>query len=332
MEMIEHGGNLLAAMKAYGGERDEWLDLSTGISPFTPDIPDIPTRIWRDLPDPSDVSRLEINAKHFYDAKLDGRAIPGSQFIIERLPELLPGPVGILEPTYGEYACGFDRRGLTYLSLARLQQYSQVKSLILANPNNPTGQFYAPERLLELANELNTRGGVLVVDEAFCGLEDRDSLLPIANHADNLIILRSIGKVFGLAGLRLGFVFAGQSALCKISQMIGPWAVSNPALFIAETLMSNATILQSLRDKIIERDAQMTEIFQRAGLHIEGKSSLFTLVSYERAHELFKFLQQNRIYVRKFSNISTWLRFGLTKDKDQDQRLLDALEQFKERA
>lgn len=332
MSQIEHGGNLTAAIKTYGGKRSDWLDLSTGISPFTPKMPVIPERIWRDLPDPLDVSQLETNAKEFYEAKLSCRAIPGSQFIIERLSELLPGPVGILEPTYGEYAHGFDRRGLTYQSLSGLENDAAVKSLILANPNNPTGQFYAPERLLELANELSSRGGVLVVDEAFSGLEDQDSLLPTASHSDNLVILRSIGKVYGLAGLRMGFVFAGETMMGKISDMIGPWAVSNPALYVTDYLMQETEILQSLRTDIIKRHAHMVKIFEDAHLHIEGQTHLFTLISHERAQELHECLLKNRIYARKFAYHATWLRFGLTRDQEEDQRLLDVLLQFQDRA
>lgn len=331
-DMIEHGGNLEAAIKTYGGKRAEWLDLSTGISPFTPHIPDIPVRIWRDLPDPSDVSQLETKAKEFYGAQLSCRAIPGSQFIIERLPELLPGPVGILEPTYGEYAHGFDLRGLAYQSLDRLALVDGVKSLILANPNNPTGQFYTPDRLLELANDLSSRGGVLVVDEAFCGLADRDSLLPLANQANNLIILRSIGKVFGLAGLRMGFVFASAPLMGKISHMIGPWAVSNPAMFITDYLMRETGILHKLRADIIKRHAAMVEIFEGARLQIEGQTPLFTLIAHERAQELHEYLLKNRIYVRKFAYHAHWLRFGLTKDPKDDQRLLDVLLKFQEHA
>lgn len=332
MDMIEHGGNLEAAIKAYGGTRDDWLDLSTGISPFTPELPEVPQRFWRELPDPSDVSQLETNAKHFYDAKLPCRAVPGSQFIIERLPELLLGPVGILEPTYGEYAYGFDRRGVSYQSLDGLEHAPGVRSLILANPNNPTGQFYAPERLLELANELSSRGGVLVVDEAFCRLEEQDSLLPIVSRTDNLVILRSIGKVFGLAGLRMGFVFAGEAMMCQISDMIGPWAVSNPALFVTDYLMQDTRILKNLRADIIKRQSKMVEIFKKVHLHIEGQTHLFTLISHKRAQELHEYLLNNQIYVRKFAYNATWLRFGLTADHKEDDRLLGVLLKFQEQA
>lgn len=325
---IQHGGNLLDAIEEFGGKQDDWLDLSTGISPFTIDLPEFHQDVWRRLPDPRYVELLEGKAKAFYHTKYECLAVPGSQFAIQHLSKILDGDVGILEPAYGEYAASFVRNKMPFISLSDISDIGDVSSVILANPNNPDGRLYSLQELLELAIQLSDRNGYLVVDEAFMTIDDSNSLLEAMDRASNVIILRSIGKFFGLAGIRLGFVFSSVDVRNRLANYLGPWAVTGPALAIADHIFTNGCITYELKQKISVRHQQMNEMLGRSGQKIIGKNELFFLIQHPNAKALHVNLKRQRILTRIFDYNSEWMRIGLTANRDEDERMLEALNGF----
>ena len=328
MSMIEHGGNLAKAIQIFGGQPSDWLDISTGISPFSAPLPEFDIDVWRRLPEPQSVIELEALAQDFYGASLSCRAVAGSQFVINLLPKILSGKVGIVEPCYGEYANAFAKDELEYLSLDTIETIDGVTSVILANPNNPDGRIYSSEALLQLAKVLRERGGYLVIDEAFADAEPDVSVLGLIKTIDNIIVLRSFGKFFGLAGLRLGFVFASDAVLSKLDVHRGPWSVTGPAIAVAQSVLETPHISQLLSEKIYHRHSEMDQALGGSGINIIGGTSLFFLLQHPDADSLHHHLQTKHILTRKFDCNHQWLRLGLTQNVQEDNWLCEALLSF----
>lgn len=324
---IVHGGGIGAAAALYGGQPGDWLDLSTGLNPCPPALPTIPDRIWHRLPDQDLLNETRHAARAFYGSgDILPLPVPGTQSVIQLLPKLAARekPAAILSPTYGEYGRVLSVNGFAVDAVATLDDVDPSSGLIVVvNPNNPTGRLHAPADLLSLADRLAGQGGFLVVDEAFGDCTPETSLAGAVATRTNLIVFRSFGKFFGLAGLRLGFVIATDDILERFADWLGPWAVSGPALSVAIDLLS--TDPQPLRRIISERRAGLGRVLADAGLNVEGGTSLFALVADPRAAELHAHLCRAHILTRKFDYAPTWLRFGLAPDTASDERLAAAL-------
>jgi len=337
MAGVFHGGGIAAAAARYGGRPEDWLDLSTGINPEMAELPDIPTRAWNRLPD----RELELSAREaardWYLGLADREGggqhaqslplpVPGTQALIQILPRLAPKnrPVAILSPTYGEYAHCFRRAGFAVEAIGDLAELrADHGQLIVVNPNNPTGRSFGREALVTLASRMRAHGGRLHVDEAF---GDARGELTVAAHAavtDGITVSRSFGKFFGLAGLRLGFVFAEPQTLETIAAELGPWPVSGPALHIASELFRRD--MSDFASRIDRRAAALQAVLERARLEVAGGTNLFRLVRHAEADRLFEHLARSHILVRKFDYAGDWLRVGLTPDDEGDRRLAEAL-------
>ncbi|MQB42747.1 threonine-phosphate decarboxylase CobD [Rhizobium sp. ICMP 5592] len=326
---IIHGGGITAAARLHGGRPEDWLDLSTGINPNPVPLPDIPVSAWHRLPDQHLVERARMAARGYYHSgDILPLPVPGTQSVIQLLPRLVSaGSVAILSPTYGEYARAFKLAGLPLSEVNEINEVANGNGLVvIVNPNNPDGRLLPVDRLRELHDRQQARGGVLVVDEAFGDMEPEGSLAPYASSMPNLIIFRSFGKFFGLAGLRLGFVIAEASILARFEDWLGPWAVSGPALSLAASLMENDTT--TIRKRIVDRRSALDAVLHRAKLNIAGGTGLFALVADERASDIYSHLCHHHILVRKFDYAPNWLRFGLAPDEEGDRRLAGVLENY----
>jgi len=325
---IVHGGGITAAAAAYGGRPQDWLDLSTGINPCPPDLPDIDARAWHRLPDRHLVDIAREAARDYYrTGAVLPLPVPGTQSVIQLLPRLVPAGsrVAILSPTYGEYARAFTMAGLTVDAITELDAVRPEHGLVVVvNPNNPTGQLHAVEALERLRLQLAASGGLLVVDEAFAdGARQGASIAADAGAKAGLIVFRSFGKFFGMAGVRLGFVVASQDHLALFEQWLGLWAVSGPALSIAAALMRSD--VAAISDRIAARKAALISVLEAAGLAVAGGASLFALVDDSRAAAIHDHLCRHHILVRTFDYAPAWLRFGLAPDAGADARLRAAL-------
>lgn len=324
---IAHGGGITAAARLFGGRPEEWLDLSTGINPTPVSLPDIPVSAWHRLPDEHRVEAAREGARQYYrSGDIRPLPVPGTQSVIQLLPRLLdPGAgVAVMSPTYGEYARAFARAGFVADPISSVEAVNAAHQLVVVvNPNNPDGRLLGADLLLELHEELRARGGFLVVDEAFGDGNSDASLAAYASRLPNLVIFRSFGKFFGLAGLRLGFVIAHTSLLDRFDEWLGPWAVSGPALAIAADLFARDTA--PIRERIGKRRQALGEVLAGAGLNVAGGTELFALVADPRASHIYDHLARHRILVRKFDYAVDWLRFGLTPGEEADRRLAAAL-------
>ena len=322
--MLEHGGRLLRAIRQYGIAREDWLDLSSGIAPWPYPIPVIPQDAWARLPETDD--GLEAAACRYYGAR-QLLAVAGSQAAIQALPHLRPrGRVGVLSPCYAEHPHAWQRAGHTLIELQQDQVEATLDSLdvlVLVNPNNPTGQRVPRERLLHWHARLAARGGWLLVDEAFMDNTPAHSVVDCAERP-GLIVLRSFGKFFGLAGVRLGCVAAELLLLQRLADSLGPWTVSGPTRVLAQACFADEAAHKAQIERCAQASQRLATLLQHNGLAPSGGCDLFQYVRSERASHLYDFLARRGILVRLFEQPAA-VRLGLPAGEADEQRLAQAL-------
>jgi cobalamin biosynthetic protein CobC len=325
--VLEHGGRLRAAAKRYGIALDDWLDLSTGIAPYGWPLPAIPLTAWTRLPESDD--GLGAVARDYYGVPAL-LPVAGSQAAIQALPRLRSrSRVGILTPAYAEHAAAWRREGHALLELDPEHidaNLAQLDVLLLINPNNPSGQRLAPAQLLAWHAQLAARDGWLLVDEAFIDCTPQHSLA-LKCPLPGLIVLRSFGKFFGLAGIRLGFVLAEQVLLDRLDALLGPWTVSGPARALATVLLRDSAGQQAQRQRLLADGERLRGLLRNYGLAPTGGCALFQWLLSPQAAALHEFLAGHGILTRLFASPPS-LRFGLPPDEPGWLRLEQALQIF----
>lgn len=327
--MLEHGGRLRKAALQYGIAQEDWLDLSSGLAPWPWPIPPIPLRAWARLPETDD--GLEQAACDYYGAA-QVLPVPGSQAAIQLLPRLRrAGKVGVLSPCYAEHAEAWRRAG--YIVREVLEQevdffLDSLDVLVVVNPNNPTGLSLTPQRLLDWHARLAERGGWLVVDEAFMDNTPHLSLASQANQV-GLIVLRSFGKFFGLAGVRLGFVLAERKLLKLLAERVGPWAVSGPTRELGQVCLRDSAGHTYQRQRCEDASQRLFRLLEQYGLRPQGGCALFQWLISDHAEQLHEFMAQRGILLRLFVHDSS-LRFGLPGTDADWLRLEQALTAWKQ--
>ncbi len=326
MDGLVHGGRLHAAAVDYGIPVSQWLDLSTGINPAPWPVPPIPASAWARLPETED--GLAQAAQHYYGAT---HALPvaGSQAAIQALPALRDrlGRVGVLTPAYAEHAHAWQRCGHHVIALAAQeidQAINILDVLVVVNPNNPTGQCFTPAILMHWHAQLAARGGWLVVDEAFMDVTPEASLA-WATHRTGLVVLRSLGKFFGLAGARVGFVLAEPTLLGRLHRQLGPWAVAGPARAVALRALHDQTWQVAARVQLAQAAQRLAALLSQHGLATSGGTALFQWIQTPRAPYLHQRLAQHAILTRLFDEPSS-IRLGLPGDEPDWARLAAALQ------
>ena len=323
--MLEHGGRLRKAALEYGIAEADWLDLSSGLAPWPFPVPDIPLRAWARLPETDD--GLEQAACDYYGA---AQVLPvaGSQMAIQLLPRLRrAGKVGVLSPCYAEHAEAWRRNGYVVREVLESEVdffLDNLDVLVVVNPNNPTGLSLTPARLLDWHARLAQRGGWLVVDEAFMDNTPHLSLAPFANQI-GLILLRSFGKFFGLAGVRLGFVLAERKLLKLLAEQVGPWAVSGPTRVLGQACLTDTDGHTRQRIRTDEAGERLALLLEQYGFKPQGVCALFQWLITDRAEALHEFMARRGILLRLFNHNSS-LRFGLPADEADWSRLEQALQ------
>lgn len=329
--MLEHGGRLRQAARDYGIALEDWLDLSTGINPDTYPIPPIDPLAWQRLPEDND--GLEAAAAAYYgsDRLL---ALPGSQAAIQSLPFLFkPMVLACVSPLYEEHPHAWEKAGHKLRRLPSLQRALSVvtPAVLLCNPNNPTARQVPRQALLDGADQLRRRGGWLIVDEAFADAEPDNTVAALAgsDEAPNLIVLRSLGKFFGLAGARVGFIFAAADKLETLREMIGPWAVSHPSRMVAKAALEDTAWQAATREKLAATSQRLADLL--APLGSVRRTALFCTVGDGEplvpVAALAEHFARRGILVRYF-DAHGLLRFGLPGHEAEWQRLAAAVAEW----
>ena len=324
---VYHGGDLAAARAAFPGAPEPWLDLSTGINPNAYPLPPLSPDVWTRLPDRARLTRLERIAAARYGASAgaDIVAAPGAQALIQLLARLRRvTSVGILGFTYGEYEQIWRAAGAEVHVVETLAALGGFDIAVVVNPNNPDGRLIAPEALATLAAGIAHRGGLVVVDEAFMDpLPAGASLAPILGDAT--IVLRSFGKMYGLAGVRLGFAIAEPKLSETLRALLGPWAVSGPAIEVGSVALADDAWLAAAIADLTHRAAALDRLLVRHGFKVVGGAPLFRLAAHSNAGALSEALSRRGVLVRRFPARPELLRFGLPADDAAFARLDAAL-------
>jgi cobalamin biosynthetic protein CobC len=314
---LAHGGDLGAVARQFPDAPRPWIDLSTGINPVPYPVPVLPETVWTRLPSQADEAALLAAAAARYGAGNPACivAAPGTQALIQLLPRLVPhSTVAIVGPTYEEHEACWSRHGHRVRIVPSLEDADVV---VVVNPDNPTGRLLPPADLAAVK-------GLLVVDESFIDFLPHGTSLA-GDLPPRTVVLRSFGKSYGLAGVRLGFAIASPDIAAQLKAELGPWAVSGPALGIGRVALNDGDWLRTARDRVVADSARLDGLLRAAGFDIVGGTALFRLARHASAPAFVQRLGRNGIHVRAFAHASDRLRFGLPGDEEAFRRLAKAL-------
>ncbi len=323
-----HGGNLRAATSLFPNAPKPWIDLSTGINPLPFPVGDLPASAWSRLPEAADIDSLEAVARRAYGVQpSDGIvAAPGTQALIQWLPRLFPvRRTGILGFTYREHETCWHEAGTEVTTVTALAELAGFDIGVVVNPNNPDGRIVAPECLAELACLMAQDGRRLIVDEAFMDLEGQQPSLVPRLPSQGAIVLRSFGKAYGLAGLRLGFAIAPPDDCDRLRRAMGPWAVSGPAIEIGRRALADDSWRMGAAAWLDRAGSRLDRILHRAGFHVVGGTALFRLARHDHADVIFERLCRAGILARPFTSRRNLLRFGIPHREEDWARITSAL-------
>jgi cobalamin biosynthesis protein CobC len=318
----DHGGNIGAAIARFGG--DDWIDLSTGINRIAYPIGNPAPALWQRLPTAADMQDALSAARAHYGANGPAMICAGAQAAIQSLHALRPkGRAAVLSPSYNEHAACLQNAGWHVKPAPDLAAMRGADLAVVVNPNNPDGRIFAPSDLQALAQDV----GLLVVDESFGDIAPHLSMLPYGGQ-DNLLILRSLGKFWGLAGARFGLAFGAQRDIDILREMAGPWPVSGPALWAAKCAYTDIAWANATRARLANDAARLDDLARKAGWGIVGGCDLFRLYQTPNAAAAQDHLARAQVWSRIFPYSQTWLRLGPPGPQPEWERLSQAMGQI----
>ncbi|MCV2864000.1 threonine-phosphate decarboxylase CobD [Albidovulum sediminicola] len=319
--MRDHGGNLDQAIAAYGGEATDWIDLSTGINRVPYPIPRLLPGAWTDLPTRRAMAGLSAAAARAYATPASVLPVAGAQAAIQMIPRLgPPGSARVLAPTYNEHAAALRSAGWQVEEVAQAEDLAGADLAVIVNPNNPDGRRIAPDAALALAGQV----GRLVVDESFADISPELSVAARAGQA-GLFVLRSFGKFYGLAGVRLGFLLGNPDEIAALAEMAGPWPISGAAIALGQAALADAPWAAATTARLAQEAASLDTMAATAGWRCAGGTTLFRLYDTGDAAAAQDRLAHARIWTRRFPYSEGWLRLGLPGTPAEWARLEEAL-------
>lgn len=318
--MRDHGGNIDWAVQQFGGPPEEWVDLSTGINRCPYPVPAIPAEAWQALPTKTVLAELHRAAQLAYGTKAAIVATAGAQTAIQMIPRLAaPGEARVLGPTYNEHAVALRACGWHVREVGHLHDLRGADLAVVVNPNNPDGRRHDPAALNALLGSV----GRLVVDESFADPDAGLSIAPSAGAA-RLLVLRSIGKFYGLAGLRLGFVLGCKDDIEQLSQLAGPWPVSGPAIHIGRRALLDTKWSSETIERLKADADRLDRLVTSSGWQLAGGTTLFRLYNTEDARSAQDRLAQAHIWSRIFPWSRRLVRLGLPGSESEWDRVTSA--------
>ncbi len=323
-----HGGKVAAARALFPQSRMPWIDLSTGISPWAYPHEPLAAQVFTRLPDPESLAALEEAAARCFGVA-DAACVvatPGSDLGLRLLGSLFANrKVAVVRPGYSGHVLAWAHAPITLIAADDLEAAARNHDVIvLANPNNPDGRLIERERLLAIARTLAARSGTLIVDEAFADVLPARSLCDAG--VDGLMLFRSFGKFFGLAGLRLGWVIARAEEAARFRHALGDWPISGPAISIGTAAYRDVGWQGAQRERLTTAAARLDALLTGAGLTIAGGTVLYRLARCPNADALFRHLAVHSILTRPFKSDDSLLRVGLPGEEADWKRLERALE------
>ncbi len=311
-----HGGRVAEARDLFGG--DDWIDLSTGIAPWSRPVENLPLGLDR-LPEPGELAALESAAALAFGVADPAGvvAVPGTDMAMRLLAPLIGAErPAVMQPGYAGHRAAWPDAD----PIGGVDALADHDLIVLASPANPDGHVTDRAILLTLGEHRT-----LVVDEAYA--DPAPGLCAMAS--DRLIVLRSFGKFYGLPGLRLGFVVTGCDLAVRLRAMLGDWPVSSPAIAIGTDAYRDDAWRAEQQARIAGMGDRLDALFDASGIRLLGRAPLFRLIAHDRAHDLFAALARAAILTRPFTDQTDRLRIGLPRGTTALARLAAALEEFR---
>ena len=321
-----HGGNLDFAASIYGGPVTDWLDLSTGINRIPYDNLLVSKNNFCVLPDRTLFKSLIDAASNTYAVPSKASLLPinGVQMAIQAIPHIETcGTAKILGPTYNEYSATLRNFGWKVVCVKNLKDLSGADLAIVVNPNNPDGRICTQKEILRVLPNV----GKIIIDESYCDPTPELSMMPHAGEK-GLIIFKSVGKFFGLAGIRLGFIISQKSETEVFSNIIGPWSVSGPTLEVGTRALVDTTWIEQTRKRLSYDAKRLSNLIAESNLQSAGATKLFHLIKLDNAADAQKKFAEEMIWTRIFSYSKSWLRIGLPGSEDEWSRLRACLKKL----
>lgn len=304
-----------------------WLDLSTGINPWPYPLSNIEISDLHHLPTKRSFENCRDSMSAAFLCPADTiLPTPGSEILIRLLPTILqPNTIAILSPSYSDHANAWQRAGFSVIETGNpINHLENVDCIVVCNPNNPDGRTFNFETLTTLHSAMRKRNGWLIIDEAYNDLYPHLSFTSQAG-SNNLIILKSVGKFYGLAGLRLGALIAPPPVLNAMSDRLGVWSISDLVLNVGAEVYQNSKWKLQTRNRLKEASQRLNTLLSQSGLTIAGSTDLFSFVSTPNSHDLWEHLADNGIYTRRFAWSKTHLRIGIPPSEQAEIRLMNTL-------
>ncbi|ESX83482.1 threonine-phosphate decarboxylase CobD [Mesorhizobium sp. LNJC405B00] len=326
--VVDHGGSLGRARALFPHAPQPFVDLSTGINPHSYPLFELPATALSRLPEAARLRELARVAAGAYGAPSaeNVTVAPGTQILLPRVASLVsPGKALVLGPTYAEHARAAAIAGHAVAEVDDFEALAGAEIAIVVNPNNPDGLVVSRERLLRLAETLRAIGGLLVVDEAFMDVGPHAESLAGDVGRGGIVVLRSFGKFFGLAGLRLGFALSDAATVERLETQFGPWAVAGPALEYGIRALADSGWQAGMRRRLAQDAERLDALLSRFGVAVAGGTTLFRYLRLADAPGLFSTLGERGILLRHFSERPQVLRAGLPGSQEEWQRLESAL-------
>lgn len=326
--LTRHGGALDRMRAAFPAAPAPWIDLSTGINPWPYPVDGVPAETFAHLPTEAARMACHTAMADAFGAHAEALVVtPGTELVIRLLPQLLPriGRIAVLAPGYGDHAAAWRAAGREVVETADpLNAATGCDAVMLSCPNNPDGRCFAAADLAACADDLARRGRMLIVDEAYADCAPGQSLAGLAGR-DGLVVLRSFGKFYGLAGVRLGALLGPPDLVARCGDLFGCWPVSGPALWLGAKAYGDRRWAAATRTRLAEAAADLDRLLAAAGLAVAGGTSLFRHVMVADAGRCWRQLAGAGIYVRRFGWSDSHLRFGLPATAAARARLAEAL-------
>ena len=325
---MDHGGSLGRAGALFPHAPLPFVELSTGINPHSYPLFDVPATALSRLPESERLWELAEIAAAAYGAPSAANVVaaPGTQILLPRVASLVrPGRALVLGPTYAEHARAAAIAGHAVAEVNDFEALADADLAVLVNPNNPDGRVIERDRLLDLAGRLRAKGGLLVVDEAFMDVGPREESLAGDVAGGGIVVLRSFGKFFGLAGVRLGFALSDTLTAERLEAQLGPWAVAGPALEYGIRALADSDWQDDMRQRLADDAERLDALLGRFGISVAGGTTLFRYLSFPGASTLFSALGERGVLVRHFALRPNVLRVGLPGSEGEWQRLEEAL-------
>lgn len=316
--MRDHGGDLDSAARAFGGA--DWIDLSTGINRRPWPVPALSAHALTALPTAQDNARLIAAAARSYGVP-EAQILPlaGASAAIQLVPHVLPGrQAAVLSPTYNEHAASLTAAGWAVREVSAPDALAGADLAVIVNPNNPDGRSLTPAGIARIAATV----GHLLVDESFA--DARPDLSVAAARPENVTVLRSFGKFWGLAGLRLGFALGAPELLARMAERAGPWSVSGPALEIGALALADRDWHEATVTWLAEAALHLDQIVT-PHWPLVGGTHLFRLYETPDAPAARNRLARAGIWSRIFPWHPRWIRLGIPGGREEFDRLAQAL-------